>query len=1047
MPIRSRLDAQEVDERIQRIFDATSTDERLRALRSLFVEVLDFRALQGGTTMAPQSGKVFLPDNAHRIADADGYYVLYVDLQETDTPHDQIRRADVLAAANSIRLELNDDFILVFTDKPQNGEPRANQVHFILPDFTGSRPILRRLSAERGQHWRTTVEQLSSLYWEWRDKGEIFPALNKAFDAEPVTRKFFQEYKRVFDQALDLVTGFGVNQEEQESKRIFVQTLFNRLMFVYFLSRKNWLNFEGDTDYLNALWDDYRQSHGTESFYRGRLTTLFFAGLNNPQSRDLTWAVRPLIGNVPFLNGGLFEDSELDKRAGIHVPDEAIEPILVDLFDRFNFTVMESTPYDTEVAVDPEMLGKVFEELVTGRHESGSYYTPRPVVSFMCREALKGYLDGQDTGVSEEAIAALVDHGDTSGISPLNAQKLAQALADVTVVDPACGSGAYLLGMMQELVELYFTLYNVGVDPQGLFDLKLHIIQRNLYGVDNDDFAVNIAMLRLWLSLAIEYEADTPQPLPNLDFKIVAGDSLLGLDPNPSQQSDLFGDAIRNSDLGQLKGSYLRAQTPEQKRVLRSQIERAEEGLSQLLGDVAQEGVVEWRVQFAEVMAKGGFDIAIANPPYVRQEEIGPTKPLLTKMYSASTTARSDLYCYFYTRALQLLTDGGTHVFVCSNSWLDVGYGAKLQHYLLQNAHVQSIYESAIERQFSTALINTIISVVRKTSDVGSNYVRFTLLQEPFEQAIAPHGQRREVSRVQRHLLAAGTNPQNGKFVGDKWGGRYLRAPNIYHHILSKCEDKLVRLGDIATVRFGLKSGANEFFFIKSETIEEFGIEDEFLRPIMTTPQESRRISVDPSKLPKRVFMCHEPNDELTGTAALEYIKWGESEGFHQRRSCAARALWYDLGDRQPARLAMNYLINTTARTYVAEDLMHFGDNFQEVRSRTVSWDHLSVIMNSTVFQLFVNLAGRTNFGGGLLKIQTFEVESLLVLNPEFITAPDADIFESANWDVLSPSPERVQVDKAVFDALELDDVERMEVYEAVWELVKNRQRRAASVA
>jgi len=269
----------------------------------------------------------------------------------------------------------------------------------------------------------------------------------------------------------------------------------------------------------------------TITCHRDRLRPLFFSGLNNPNSRDLTEGLRTVIGDVPFLNGGLFEETQLDKRNGITVPDEAVRQVLTGLFDRFNFTVMESTPFDIEVAVDPEMLGKVFEELVTGRHDSGAYYTPRPVVSFMCREALKGYLEGQDTGLETEAIARFVDHHDTEGIGVAQARRVAEALADVTVVDPACGSGAYLLGMTQELIELQVRLFNVTQDSKSLYDLKLEIIQRNLYGVDIEDFAVNIAMLRLWLSLAIDYEGATPEPLPNLDFKVVCGDSLLGPAP------------------------------------------------------------------------------------------------------------------------------------------------------------------------------------------------------------------------------------------------------------------------------------------------------------------------------------------------------------------------------------------------------------------------------------------------------------------------------------------------------------------------------------
>ena len=262
---------------------------------------------------------------------------------------------------------------------------------------------------------------------------------------------------------------------------------------------------------------------------------------------------------MPFLNGGLFDMTERDGQTSIFVPDLCISEIFTKLFDRFNFTVMESTPFDIEVAVDPEMLGKVFEELVTGRHESGAYYTPRPVVSFMCREALKGYLESRDTAVSAEAIRQFVEERDASRISLGDAPAISRALDEITVVDPACGSGAYLLGILQELVELQTALFNVGVDARSLYELKLHIIERNLYGVDIDEFAVNIAMLRMWLSLAIEYEGEGPEPLPNLDFKIVCGDSLLGPDPSPAVQGDLSAEQIKASNLGHLKAAYMRA--------------------------------------------------------------------------------------------------------------------------------------------------------------------------------------------------------------------------------------------------------------------------------------------------------------------------------------------------------------------------------------------------------------------------------------------------------------------------------------------------------
>ena len=181
----------------------------------------------------------------------------------------------------------------------------------------------------------------------------------------------------------------------------------------------------------------------------------------------------------------------------------------------------ESTPLDIEVAVDPEMLGKVFEELVTGRHGTGSYYTPRPVVSFMCRESLKICLQNK-TDETPETLQAFVDDDKATEIR--DPEKVLKVLQTLRICDPACGSGAYLLGMMSELLRLREALFrSQNVDPRTTYQRKLDIIQQNLYGVDKDEFAVNIAMLRLWLSLAVDYEDNTPEPLPNLDYKVATG--------------------------------------------------------------------------------------------------------------------------------------------------------------------------------------------------------------------------------------------------------------------------------------------------------------------------------------------------------------------------------------------------------------------------------------------------------------------------------------------------------------------------------------------
>ena len=736
-----------------------------------------------------------LPEAADRVAILDGVHVLYLALDIEGT--DRVRKAEVDAATRLIASQLGDDLLLVFTNTS------ASQIHFILPKFAGTRPTLRRMVVERDLPRRTAVQQVASIFWNHRGKGLIRDALDAAFDVEPVTREFFGEYKRIFDDVMRTVVGFG--DGEAEDKRVFVQTLFNRLMFVYFLSRKGWLRFDGDADYLNALWQDYESLPGDVNFYAARLKPLFFAGLNNPQSFDLMRdnpVLYRAIGDVPFLNGGLFEETDLDRRGGITVPDGAIKQVLTGLLDRFNFTVMESTPLDIEVAVDPEMLGKVFEELVTGRHDSGAYYTPRPVVSFMCREALKGYLEGQDTGLPPEAVARFVDHHDTEGIGVAHARRVAEALAEVTVVDPACGSGAYLLGMMQELIELQARLFNVTQDAKSLYDLKLEIIQRNLYGVDIDDFAVNIAMLRLWLSLAIDYEGETPEPLPNLDFKVVCGDSLLGLDP--SSGTEVQGGLGYNQEkvqlLGHHKGEFLRASTGAEKDRLRVEIASVKSEIQESLGAAADEDVLNWRVEFAEVFGGGrGFDIAIANPPYVQLEREGGRLRRLYKDCGYTTiTPKGDVYQLFYERGCQALRpDRGILAFITSNSWLKAEYGKPLRRYFAEKHRPLLLLELGKD-VFESAIVDSGVLMLRTGGGA-----------QPFPAVDMDRANSAEVPPPAE--LWGQTRPEGD----DPWG---VMSP-MQHDIIAKMRGKGRTLRDWdVNINYGIKTGYNKAFILDDTT-------------------------------------------------------------------------------------------------------------------------------------------------------------------------------------------------------------------------------------
>lgn len=423
----------------------------------------------------------------------------------------------------------------------------------------------------------------------------------------------------------------------------------------------------------------------------------------------------------------------------------------------------------------------------------------------------------------------------------------------------------------------------------------------------------------------------------------------------------------------------------------------------------------------------------------------------------------------------------GTFCFITSNSWLDVGYGKDLQEFLLKYCRIDMILDNQVKRSFSTADINTIIALFsapaeKSDEDILQHVARFVMFKVPFEDTLSAEifkeiEQQEERTSTnayrvhtipQQTLLKEGYKgneeeadqetslrktgkavselfEQQGQYTTNKWGGKYLRAPDIYWTILEKGKDKLVRLGDIAEVRFGIKTGANEFFYLDEAKARQWHIEPEFLQPAIKSPRECKSILIDPQVLKFKLFLCHKTKEELKGTAELKYIEWGESQHFHKRPSCRGRVRWWDLGIRHSPYLGFNYLIDSTAKTFYALYGCYFSDNFHEIAISESSVLSLCASLNSTVFQLMVNVAGRANFGGGLLKIQTYEVSDLLCLDPTTIFFNDTQLLASTSWDTLHPSSERQALDLLIFDALNLTQGERDAVYEAVIELVKSR--------
>ncbi len=729
-----------------------------------------------------------------------------------------------------------EDKLWHFVNAPLDPEAQA-------PGHLSGRKQYRRVVVGPGERFRTATERISLLSVD--DLAEksgqepenlaplaVHAAHDEAFDVEAVTKEFFREYRRVFESVEESIVGL----KDEERRRYFAQRLFNRLMFVAFIEKKGWMSFRSRTDYLPALWEAYTAAGGEkEGFYRSRLKPLFFRGFNSQENSE---GEDPIIGVVPYLNGGLFEEDADDRDESIDIPDDCLNEIINDLFARFNFTTTESTPLDIEVAVDPEMLGKVFEELVTGRHEVGAYYTPKEIVSFMCREALKGHLEdrlGASDEDDKEAVRIFVEEHDPAGLHDPEASL--GALREVRVCDPACGSGAYLLGMMRELLDLRESLFaTVNIDPRTTYQRKLEIIQNNLYGVDIDPFAVNIARLRLWLSLVVDYEGEKPPPLPNLDFKIEAGDSVTGPDPSGGLQLDFFRQG-QILELRDLKDQYLRSHQDEKKE-LRQHIEALRSEIAEYVHPNEEADGFDWQIEFAEVFAEdaSGFDIIVANPPYVRQELIKHLKPTLKKVFPEVYTGTSDLYVFFYARALQLLSAGGMLAFISSNKWFRANYGKKLREHLAETAHVASITDFGDLPVFQSATAYPMIFTAQK----GRNALGSPTVLTPVKSLDPPYPD------VAALVQTKGSPLHEDSIDGSDWS--LTDAATAAR--LKKMRASGVPLGEYVKgqIYYGIKTGFNKAFVIDGAKREELISQDpnseEIIKPF-AVGKDVRKWNVD----------------------------------------------------------------------------------------------------------------------------------------------------------------------------------------------------------
>lgn len=382
-----------------------------------------------------------------------------------------------------------------------------------------------------------------------RKNNPLISELEEAFSVEKVTREFYEKYRSLFEK---LAKNLNKNKSFQiiaskENIDIdnFAKKLLGQIVFLYFLQKKGWLGVpndkvwgHGDKLFLRTLFN--KAKHEKKNFYNDYLEHLFYDTLNNPRRDEVDPAYsRYFDTKIPFLNGGLFEPSYDWANTIVYLENDIFEDI-IGAFDLYNFTVKEDEPLEKEVAVDPEMLGKVFENLLPEnlRKGQGAYYTPREIVHYMCQECLINYLT-TETKVDVAKIRNLVvaKHFDGAG------ELIDRALQSIKVCDPACGSGAFLVGMLHEIVSARRILNY----EKEEYHLKKETIQNCIYGVDIDLGAVEIAKLRLWLSLVVDYELKDIEPLPNLDYKIMCGNSLLEDLVVGDETIKLFDEKLLNS--------------------------------------------------------------------------------------------------------------------------------------------------------------------------------------------------------------------------------------------------------------------------------------------------------------------------------------------------------------------------------------------------------------------------------------------------------------------------------------------------------------------
>jgi hypothetical protein len=905
----------------------------------------------------------------------------------------------------------------------------------------------------------------------------VHSTLWDAFAIREVNREFYQGVAAFFEE---LRSELIKDTRAEEDAKLFAGRLIGRLLFVWFLRRKG-IIAEG------PAYFDASDRTATE-YYDEILKQLFFNTLNTPVKERVH--AKDVV--TPYLNGGLFEYHANDWAGEtVNFPAEYFTR-LYEHFDRFNFTTDESSPDYEQVAIDPEMLGRVFESLLatqrtetgeSARKAKGAFYTPREIVAYMCKEALRQYLYASlDNEAWSSGVDKLLDSSDAYVAQQHSnfkrnlwgkdnvkvvVPRILAAIDDLKILDPACGSGAFPLGMVQLLSRTLERL-DPRFDP---YKTKLGIVKNSIYGVDIEPMAIEIAKLRVWLALAVdEADLNSIDPLPNLDFKFVCANSLLSLAPEHEGLDFGVVDSNLDEKLASVRGLYFETSSPSKKEKLKSQYYRLTHHSLASLVDVRTRQLNSFDpFKFSspaeffdprQMFGIEGFDIVVGNPPYIGEKGNKETFRALagSRIFERFYQGRADMLHYFFHLGIDCLRDNGVLVFITTNYFPTATLGSVLRKDMALRTKVLELINFNELKVFESALgQHNMITVLQKSTENLDYKCRQVI-------ATATGGidqqQLNEILASNSTLARAGEIPVDALFDGEAKYIRFVNDSNAIESAIQKIADIGIPLSSVPAVSINqgiitgidrltagwkrkfptVKAHVGDPVFVFSRGEERFANLKPWFKSSDVLPYVTETdASWDLLYLGRGITPT---SDEIAYLRRFKPLLESRREfeaGSRNRRP------WYELHRRRDQRIFEGPKVVSAYRSYsnafaYNDGIFYAGADLTFVtvdESADIDLFYLLGLLNSSLMYTWFYHRGKRK--GDMLELKAVPVSEVPIARDASIEKKVADLAKTVYME-LSEDPQadttapEIEIDKLLFELYRLDPAES----EAVRDFVKS---------